>query len=116
MLVGWLEMSKENQIASWREFMLFWVGFSIVVIGVVCIMLTVSGVLVDVLGNRCWYPILSPLIGISQPPTPAQIGTAQYSYYCYDPTVAVIRFVFNLLAELIVIGAGLYMMLNGKKH
>jgi hypothetical protein len=39
-----------------------------------------------------------------------------YRYYCYDPVVAVIRFVFYMLAELVVIGAGVYMMLNGKKR
>ena len=113
-------LSKEGEAASWREFLLFWVGFLIVVIGAVSILLTISGVLVDVLSYRCWYPVLSPLMGMSAPAQPAQsiaqpIGTP-YPNYCYNPMVAVVRFVFNLLAELVLIGAGVYMMLNGKKR
>ena len=112
-------LSKEVEAASWREFLLFWIGFVIIVVGVVSILLTISGVMIDVLSYRCWYPIISPLLGMNQPAKPTQTVRSDmplFPYYCYDPVVAVIRFVFNLLAELIVIGAGLYMMLNGKKH
>lgn len=114
-------LSKEAAVASWRDFLLYWIGFIIIIVGVVSILLTIAGVLIDVLSFRCWYPILSPLMGISQPTKPMEInGTAvpnqYYPYYCYDPVVAVVRFVFNLLAELVVIGAGAFMMLNGKKR
>jgi len=109
-------LSKENEAASWREFILFWAGFLVLVIGTVSIMLTISGVLIDVLSYRCWYPVLSPLMGMSEPVKTAQLVGIPNRYYCYDPMVAVIRFVFNLLAELIVVGAGVYMMLNGKKR
>jgi hypothetical protein len=35
--------------------------------------------------------------------------------YCVNPAVAVVRFAFNFLAELVLLGAGVYMMINGKK-
>jgi uncharacterized protein YggT (Ycf19 family) len=111
-----IAMSKAEERASWREFMLYWVGFLILVIAGISVLLTISGLLIDVLSYRCWIPILSPLMGMSEPPNlPQQVGTLP-PYYCEDPSIAIIRFVFNLLSELLVIGAGTYMMLNGKKR
>ena len=104
----------EEGKATRREFLLYWAGFLIIVIGVVSVLMTISGVLTDVLSSRCWYPIISPMMGVNQPPRPAQ-GVMVPSY-CYNPMVAVIRFIFNLLAELVLIGAGIYMMLGGKKN
>jgi hypothetical protein len=104
----------EDDSTTRRELLLYWAGFLIIVLAVVSVLMTISGVLVDVMSYRCWYPILSPLMGVNQPPTPAQ--DVAMPYYCSNPMVAVIRFVFNLLAELVLIGAGAYMMLSGKKN
>jgi hypothetical protein len=112
-------LSKESEVASWREFLLYWIGFVITVIGAVSVLLTFAGVLIDVLSYRCWYPVLSPLMGISQPTKPPEVNGVEmpyYPYYCSDPAIAVIRFVFNLLAELVVIGAGFFMILSGKRR
>ena len=112
-------LSKESDVASWREFLLYWIGFVVTVIGVMSVLLTISGVLIDVLSYRCWYPIISPLMGVSQPVKPSQTndaGMLYYPYYCDDPAIAVIRFVFNLLAELVAIGAGFFMIWNGKRR
>jgi hypothetical protein len=104
---------REDDKATRREFLLYWAGFLIIVVGIVSILMTISGVMTDVLSSRCWYPIISPMMGVDQPPSPAQ-GVMVPSY-CYNPMVAVIQFIFNLLAELVLIGAGTYMMLSGKK-
>lgn len=109
-----IALSHENDIGSRREFVLYWAGFVIVVLGAASILMTASGLLVDVLSYRCWYPILSPLLGISEPAKLPQIVNTPY--YCVNPAVAAVRFVFMLLAGLIVVGAGGYMMLNGKRH
>jgi len=105
--------NKETNLATRREFVLYWVGFLIVVSGAVLILMTISGVLLDILNSGCYYPIISPMMGVMQPSPPPQ--GVEVPYYCYNPMVAVIRFVFNLFAELIFSGAGAYMMLNGKK-
>lgn len=107
-------LNPEVDAASQREFLLYWAGFAVLVLGGVFILMTISGLLVDVLSYRCWYPILSPLLGVNEPPKPSQIP--DMPYYCVDPALAVVRFVFNLLAGLIIAGAGGYMMLNGKKR
>lgn len=110
-------LNPEVDVTSQREFLLYWAGFAVLVLGGVFILMTISGLLVDVLSYRCWYPILSPLLGVNEPPKPSQIADiADLPYYCVDPALAVVKFVFNLLAGLIVAGAGGYMMLNGKKH
>ncbi len=101
-------------MASRREFLLYWAGFLVVVLGSVSILMTVSGLLVDVLSYNCWYPIVSPLFGINKPPTVTQ--TASMLFHCANPAVAAVRFVFNLLSGLLVLGAGFYMMLNGEKR
>jgi hypothetical protein len=106
--------NKEERSATRREFLLYWAGFLIVVIGAVSILMTISGVLIDVLSSRCWYPIISPMMGVEQPPSPTQ--GVMIPNYCYNPMVAVIRFIFNLLAEFVLIGAGVYMLSNGKKN
>jgi hypothetical protein len=54
------------------------------------------------------------MLGVNEPPKPTQV--TDMPYHCTNPAVAVVRFVFNLFAGLIVIGAGGYMMLNGKKR
>ena len=107
-------MSAEAGIGSRREFLLYWAGFLILVLGAVSILMTFSGLLVDVLSYSCWYPVVSPLFGINEPPNPTQI--VDMPFYCVNPAVAVVRFVFNLLAGLIVVASGFYMMLNGKKR
>ncbi len=101
-------------MASRREFLLYWAGFLVAVLGSVSILMTISGLLVDVLSYRCWYPVVSPLLGISEPPTPTH--TVSMPFYCANPAVAVVRFAFNLLSGLLVVGAGSYMMLNGEKR
>jgi len=106
-------LSKDENAASRRQFLLYWVGFLVIVLGAVSILMTISGVLIDVLSYRCWYPILSPMMGVTQPPKPTQAVVVPY--YCSSPMVAVVRFVFNLLAELVLVGAGVYMTLNGKR-
>jgi hypothetical protein len=107
-------MTDEVDIASRREFILYWAGFVILIVGAVLILMTISGLMVDVLSYRCWYPIVSPMLGVNESPKPTQVTDMPYS--CTNPAVAVVRFVFNLFAGLTVIGAGGYMMLNGKKR
>ncbi len=106
-------LTDEVGIASRREFILYWAGFVILILGAVSILMTISGLMVDVLSYRCWYPIVSPMLGVNEPPKPTQVTDMPY---CTNPAVAVVRFVFNLFSGLIVIGAGGYMMLNGKKQ
>jgi hypothetical protein len=103
-----------SDAASRREFILYWAGFLVVILGLASILMTISGVLVEVLSYRCWYPVLSPLLGIGQPPNSTQ--GSNMSVYCVDPAIAVVRFVFNFLAALVFVGAGVYMMLNGEKQ
>ena len=106
-------MSKDENAASRRQFLLYWVGFSVIVLGAVSILMTISRVLIDVLSYRCWYPILSPIMGVTQRPNATQAVMVPYN--CSSPMVAVVRFVFNLIAELVLVGAGSYMTLNGKR-
>ncbi len=111
-----LALSHQDNTASQREFLLYWAGFIVLVFGAVSILLTISGLMVDLLSYRCWYPIISPMLGINQPP-PDQTGIGTIpSYYCADPAAALVRFVFNLLSALIIGGAGAWMMLNGNKN
>ena len=101
-------------VANKRQFALYWAGFLIVVVSSVAILMSISGVLVDVLSYRCWYPIISPLLGISEPPQPIQ--GPNMPVYCGNPAIAVVRFIFNFLSSLIFAGAGVFMMWNGKKR
>lgn len=107
-------MSQATDTAKMRQFILYWAGFLIVAVSSVAILLSISGVLIDALSYRCWYPIISPLLGISEPPTPSQIPNMPV--YCANPAIAVVRFIFNFLAGLVFAAAGAYMMLNGKKQ
>jgi len=107
-------LSGETGLSSRREFLLYWGGFLTAVFGVTLILLTISEMLVDALSSRCWYPVLSSMLGVSKPVLPPQDFTIPY--YCANPAVALVRFVFGFLANLIVVGAGGYMMLNGKKR
>jgi hypothetical protein len=107
-------MSQVTISVSKREFLLYWAGFLVVVAATISILMTFSGLLLDVMSYRCWYPVISPLLGVSEPPKPTQI--AGMPYYCASPAEAVVRFVFNLLASLVVLGSGFYMMMNGKKR
>jgi hypothetical protein len=107
-------MSGASDVTNRRQFLLYWLGFLIVILGSVAVLMTVSGLLIEVLNYRCWYPVLSPLLGLSEPPKPTQIS--QMPVYCVNPAVAVVRFAFNFLAELVLVGAGVYMMINGKKN
>ena len=105
-------MSQPRDVASRREFALYWLGFFVLVIGSVSFLMTISGLLVDVASNRCWYPIISPMLGVREPP----VDRSNMMPYCVDPVMAVVRFVFNFLACLVIVGAGAYMMINGKKR
>ncbi len=109
-------MSHQDNAGSHREFLLYWAGFIILVFGAVSILLTISGLMVDLLSYRCWYPMISPMLGINQPP-PDQTGngTMTPSYYCADPAAALVEFVFRFLSALIIGGAGAWMMMNGNK-
>jgi hypothetical protein len=107
-------MDQSIDAANRREFFLYWAGFLVVILGSTSILMTVSGLMVEVLSYRCWYPVLSPLFGLSEPPNATQ--GSNMLVYCTNPAVAVVRFIFNFLAGLIFVGAGAYMMLNGKKH
>jgi hypothetical protein len=107
-------LNHDIEMASRREVLLYWAGFLVVVLGSISILMTISDLLVEVLSYRSWYPIVLPLFGISQPPTPTQV--VNMPFYCVNPAVVVVRFVFDLLSGLIIVGAGFYMMLNGKKH
>ncbi len=111
-----LALSHQDNTGSQREFLLYWAGFIVLVFGAVSVLLTISGLMVDLLSYRCWYPIISPLLGINQPP-PDQTGNGTMipSYYCADPAAAFVRFVFSFLSALIVGGAGAWMMMNGNK-
>lgn len=80
-------------------------------IGSVVSLMTISGLLIDAVSYRCWYPIISPMLGLKEP-----VASAEILPYCIDPVIAVVRFVFNFLSSLVVSGAGIYMMLNGKKR
>lgn len=107
-------MNNEIDSANQRSFILYWVGFVVVVASAVSLLLIISGLLVDVLSYRCWYPVISPMLGINRPPQGEQIPNL--AYYCANPAVAIITFVFRFLSALVVGGAGGYMMLNGKTH
>jgi hypothetical protein len=105
-------LDVENDAELQRRFVLYWVGFVVLVASGVSILLILSGLLVDVLSYGCWYPMLSPMLGISRPPEVPQ--TAIIPFYCASPAVPIVRFVFRFFSALVVGGAGAYMMLNGK--
>jgi hypothetical protein len=106
-------LSRAFEGASRQEFLLYWSGFLIVIFGSVLILMAISDLLTEVLSYRCWYPVLSQLVGFSEPSRSTQV--AQMPVYCVNAAVAVVRFVFKFLAELILLGAGVYMMISGKK-
>jgi hypothetical protein len=54
---------RDDGKATRREVLLYWAGFLIITLGAVSILMTISGVLIDVLSSRCWYPIISPMMG-----------------------------------------------------
>lgn len=107
-------MNQDSNVSQ-RTFLLYWAGFIVLVFGAVSILLTISGLMVDLLSYRCWYPIISPMLGITQPPVQTENGTMIPSYYCADPAAAFVKFVFSFLSALIVGGAGAWMMMNGNK-
>jgi hypothetical protein len=107
-------LSHSIDAANRREFFLYWAGFLIVILGSISVLMTISGLMIEVLNYRCWYPVLSPLFGFSEPSNATQ--GPNMLVYCANPAVAVVRFIFNFLTGLIVVGAGIYMMLNGKKR
>jgi len=125
------------------QFFLYWIGVFIVALSIVGVLLTISGLLVDILSTQCYFPYVSPMLGIREPPAqPANVTMFAdpqpppnrtmlpeqnvntisnhpypYPYYCDgNPAVAVVRFVFKLLSALVFTGVGLYMMMNGKKQ
>jgi hypothetical protein len=123
--------------ASQREFLLYWVGLFIVALAVVSIFISISSTVASMLSYNCYIPVVSGILGIPQPPPvtntvqgsttfinatlPNSFGQQQlppYPYYCMNPyvPVAILTFMFNLLASLVFVGVGVYMMLNGKKH
>ena len=125
-------MSKER-VASRRDFLLYWFGVFVVAFSFVGIMLTISGLITDILNTQCYFPYVSQMLGVQQGPSsmpanstivpqPGQGGSMipyppPYPYYCYGiPVVAVIQFTFKLLSSLIFMAVGGYMVLNGKKR
>jgi len=102
---------SETQSATKRAFLLYWAGVFVIAFSAASILMTIAGLMIDLLQPGCWYPIISPMIGVSQPSPDATMP-----YYCTAPIAAVIRFVFRLFAELIFVGVGAYMMLNGRKY
>jgi hypothetical protein len=126
----------EKTVSGRREFLLYWAGLFVVALGFVSVLLTISGLMTNILSTQCYFPYVSPMLGIAQPtaiatitvtsvtfvngtqPVPLQqVYPPAYPYYCYgSPIAAIVQFTFQLLSSLIFIGVGAYMMLNGKKH
>ena len=136
-------MSIES--ATSREFFLYWVGVVVIAFSIVSVLLTISGLVTDVLSTQCYFPYVSSMLGVKEPPQPANVTMFAnpqpppnrtmspeqnvtrtisyelypypYPYYCGgNPIVAVIGFIFKLLSSLIFIGVGGYMVMNGKKR
>lgn len=84
------------------------------VFGGIGVLMTISGLLVGVLGYRCPYPVPLPMSDMSEHSQPTQL--ANMPIYCGNPTVIVVKFVFEILSVLVLSGAGLYMMMSGKKR
>ena len=103
-------MSDIPSIAK-RYFLLYWAGMFVVAFSIASILMTIAGLLIDLLQPGCWYPVISPLAGISEPSPGVEMP-----HYCAAPVAAVIKFVFRLFAELVFVGVGGYMMLNGRKR
>jgi len=117
-----------------REFLLYWAGVFVIALAIVSVMLMTSGLVTDILSTQCYFPYISPMLGVPEPSvaTTTVIRNATdsgggvitspemphpYPYYCYgNPVVAVIQFTFKLLSSLIFIGVGAYMIQNGKRH
>ncbi len=53
------------------------------------------------------------MLGINRPLEGTQVAALPI-YYCVNPAVAIVSFVFRFMSVLIVAGAGVYLMLNGK--
>lgn len=137
-------VSGNESGATRREFYLYWFGVFVLAFSFVGILLTISGLITDILSTQCYFPYVSAMLGVSQssPPTsvvtyattvngtqpmpmnqsrsimpPEQIYPPPYPYYCYaNPVVAVFQFTFKLLSSLVFMGVGGYMVLNGKKR
>ena len=130
----------EKTVASRREFFLYWAGIFVVAFSFVSILLTFSGLITNILSTNCYFPYVSPMLGVVQPAVtqtavtsvtvtsvngtqpipPGQVYPPPYPppyQYCYgSPIAAVVQFTFQLLSSLIFTGVGAYMILNGKKH
>jgi hypothetical protein len=125
--------------ASQREFLLYWVGLFVVALAVVSIFISASNLVASALSYNCYIPIVSGMLGVPTPQPltnsvtirstatfinatlPNNFGNPElppYPYYCRNPYVpaAIITFMFNLLACLVFVGVGAFMMLNGKKR
>jgi hypothetical protein len=130
----------DKNVSSRREFLLYWLGLFVVAFSFVSILLSISGLVTNIINTQCYYPYISPMLGIKEPQSPpspiasfaippnATVTGVQTGYevrngpmmpypYCGGNLAAyVIQFVFSLLASLIFVGVGVYMMLNGKKQ
>lgn len=104
-------MVPDNLVASRREFFLYWAGVLILAFSVTSILMSTSELLIDTLSYRCWYPILSPLLGVSEPRQDMIMPV-----YCANPAVAIVRFMFSFLSELIFVGVGTYMIMSGRRR
>ncbi len=91
-----------------REFILYWAGILVLALSSAAVLMTISGLIIDVLHSGCWYPVLSPMLGVERP--------VPFPIHCPSPVVAVIRFVFTFLTDLIFAGVGAYMALNGRRR
>ena len=126
----------EKTVASRREFFLYWAGIFVVAFSFVSILLTFSGLITNILSTNCYFPYVSPMLGVTQPTAtqtvvtsitvtsvngtqpilPEQVYPPPYQYCYGSPIAAVVQFTFQLLSSLIFTGVGAYMILNGKKH
>ena len=106
-----MDLAESYVAATNREFLLYWAGIVVLALSGAAVLMTISGLIIDVLHSGCWYPVLSPMLGVERP-TPY----SPYPSYCPSPVVAVIRFVFTFLADLIFAGVAAYMALNGRRR
>ncbi len=121
----------EKTVSSLREFLLYWAGIFVVAFSFVSILLTFSGLITNILNTNCYFPYVSPMLGVTQsiatktavtsvngtqPIPPEQVYPPPYQYCYGNPIAAVVQFTFQLLSSLIFTGVGAYMILNGKKH
>jgi hypothetical protein len=104
-----------------------------IALSITSVLLTISGLITDILSTQCYFPYISPMLGVKEPQSPppevirnaTDSGTSiapsppyyPYPYYCGgNPAIAVIQFTFKLLSSFMFIGVGLYMVQNGRKH